>query len=124
MPEEDDIDQMVRLCRIKAEAKAVQGQSIVGVAAVFRQRGVPAERADREAEQIVAEAREAVRKRELPRKIIGWGLIAFGVGFVLLGLVGSLIGANDGSETIIYVPGGLILLGALVLWGDQVFRKS
>jgi len=38
--------------------------------------------------------------------------------------VRSIIGTIEGyGNGVIMIPGGLILLGAAILWGDEIFKK-
>ena len=106
-----DGEDQLKIWRAPAFQKARSGTPEFRVASFLRQKGVPDDLAKEAATELVAEAQREVRRRELPKLILGWGLIAFGAAFS----IGTLI--NGGGSWIIAI--GPMALGIWVLYGRR-----
>ncbi len=107
-PTDAEIEDTVALMRGPAYQKALQSQNAIGVAAVYRSKGIPKEVALREAEKLVEEAKAELKCRRRPHLFMGW----FVVGASLVSLVLTLL-FWDGF---VVIPIGMLMFGLFLVW--------
>lgn len=106
-----DGESRLKIWRAPAYQKARSGTPEFRVASFLRQKGVPNDLAKAAAAELVTEARRELRRQELPKLVLGWGLIAFGAFFSIHTLI------KGGGNWIFAI--GPMALGIWMLYGRR-----
>ena len=116
-PSDADIADALQMFLPAAALKAKESESALATANFLRSKGIPLDVAKVEAEKLVSQHAKSQFRKSIPRKILGWSLVALGALPILAAILALFFGIWVGGTII--VAGLPIAVGGWLLFGDH-----
>ncbi|HEX5791368.1 MAG TPA: hypothetical protein VFY13_09435 [Luteolibacter sp.] len=104
-------EELAKLWRPQAQRLAEEGKGVITITQFLRTKGMQARPACEEAERLVKQGKRKEFRSGLPRKIIGWLLLAIGLFIPAATLI-----MGQGFYAVSLLP---IVLGSALVWGGK-----
>lgn len=108
---EPNQEELIKLWRPQAQRLAEDGKGVITITQFLRAKGVQARPACEEAERLVQQGKRKEFRSALPRRIIGWLLLAIGLFIPAATLI-----MGQGFYAVSLLP---IVLGSALVWGSK-----